>query len=381
MKQPDHVRTFLRKIHLFPLSLLSLSRGKRLLIVILSYGLAIPGLWFFFPLVHNGASMIVSIICLCWLFRYRGLLISMFSTALAMWLIYHYLWGDRWSGQALVERVALGFGIALLLGLTICWLRTAVDLVHVARQQALAAEQERLLALQANYHIMLAYERQRQANELQEQFLLHVSHELRTPLMALGSFLELLKRYFDKLNPVERTQLLTRALANYEELVSLVNGVLDAIRVTGAFPPARCEGVPVRRVVQEVLAHFDPRDVQAYTIRLQVAEQVLVWADPQSLYHVLQNLLSNVFKYVPTQTIGPGIPPEELPLLFEKFVRLKRDLGGPTRGTGLGLYICKRLVEAMGGRIWVESSGRIGEGSRFCMTLPPIPPSSLPLLD
>jgi len=402
MKQPDHVRTFLRNIHLFPLALLSLSRGKRLLIVILSYGVAIPGLWFFFPRLHNGASMLVSIICLCWLFRYRGLLISMFSIALVMWLIYHYMLWERWYGHALVERVVLGFGISLLLGLTICWLRTAVDLVHVARQQALAAEQERLLALQANYHFMLAYERQRQANELQEQFLLHVGHELRTPLMALGSFLELLKRYFDKLNPVERTQLLTRALANYEELVSLVNGVLDAIRVTGAFPPARCEGVPLRRVVQEVLAHLDPRDVQAYTIRLEVAEQVLVWADPQSLYHVLQNLLSNVFKYVPTQTIinikasqpapfspvclsvqdaGPGIPPEELPLLFEKFVRLKRDLGGPTRGTGLGLYICKRLVEAMGGRIWVESSGRKGEGSRFCMTLPPIPPSSLPLLD
>src|SRR5438270_8363873 len=401
MKQPDRARIFLRKIHLFPLFLLSLSMSKRLIIVILSYGLAIPGLWFFFPRSHNAASMIVSIICLCWLFRYRGLLISMFSTALAMWLIYHYMLGDRWS-QDLVERAVIGFGISLLLGLTICWLRTAVDLMHVARQQALDAEQERLLALQANYHILLASERQRQANELQEQFLLHVSHELRTPLMALGSFFELLKRYFDKLNPVERTQLLTRALANYEELVSPVNGVLDAIRVTGASPLARCEGVPVRRVVQEVLAHLDPRDVQAYTIRLQVGEQVLVWADPQSLYHVLQNLLSNVFKYVPTQTIinieaaqpapfspvclsvqdaGPGIPPEELPLLFEKFVRLKRDLGGPTRGTGLGLYICKRLVEAMGGRIWVESSGRIGEGSRFCMTLPPIPPSSLPLLD
>lgn len=71
------------------------------------------------------------------------------------------------------------------------------------------------------------------------------------------------------------------------------------------------------------------------------------------------------------QDAGPGIPPEELPLLFEKLVRLKRDLAGPTRGTGLGLYICKHLVEAMGGRIWVESSGRMGEGSRFCVTLPP----------
>ncbi len=73
------------------------------------------------------------------------------------------------------------------------------------------------------------------------------------------------------------------------------------------------------------------------------------------------------------QDAGPGIPPEELPLLFEKLVRLKRDLAGPTRGTGLGLYICKQLVEEMGGRIWVESSGRMGEGSRFCMTLLPFP--------
>jgi signal transduction histidine kinase len=177
---------------------------------------------------------------------------------------------------------------------------------------------------------------------------------------------------------------------------------LDAVRFTGAFPSACCEGVPVRRVVQEVLAHLDPRDVQAYTIRLQVAEQVLVWADPQSLYHVLQNLLSNVFKYVPTQTTisieaaqptpsspvclsvqdaGPGIPAEELPLLFEKFVRLKRDVAGPTLGTGLGLYICKCLVQAMGGSIWVESSGRMGEGSRFCVILPPFPSPSLPLPD
>jgi signal transduction histidine kinase len=110
---------------------------------------------------------------------------------------------------------------------------------------------------------------------------------------------------------------------------------------------------------------------------------------------VLRNLLANIFKYVPTQTEirieatqanpssmvclsvqdeGPGIPADELPLLFEKFVRLKRDLAGSMRGAGLGLYICKQLIEAMGGRIWVESSGREGMGSRFCLTLPPVPP-------
>lgn len=70
------------------------------------------------------------------------------------------------------------------------------------------------------------------------------------------------------------------------------------------------------------------------------------------------------------QDAGPGITPAELPMLFGKFVRLRRDLSGTTRGSGLGLYISKQLVEAMNGRIWVESTGRAGEGSRFCFTLP-----------
>jgi len=402
MKQPDRTKAFLRQIHLFPLSWLSFSRGTRLLIVTLSYWLGVAGLWFLFPRVHNGASMFLPIVSACWLFRYRGLLISLVLNGIAFQLAYVFLLRGMLPDQDFVEGGILGFGTSLGLGLVVCWLRTAVDLVHVARQQALVAGQERLLVLQAKQHITLAYEQQRQVNELKDQFLLHVSHELRTPLAVLGSFLELFKEYFEQLDPLERTQLLTRALANYEELVSLVNGVLDAVTPAGVVAPARCEHVPVRRVVQDVLAHLDPLDVQAYTIRLQVAEQVVVWADQQSLYHVLQNLLSNVFKYVPTQTVisieaaqpapfapvclsvqdaGPGIPPDELPLLFERFVRLKRDVGGPTRGTGLGLYICKCFVEAMGGRIWVESSGHVGEGSRFCVSLPSLPPSSQPLLN
>jgi len=110
-------------------------------------------------------------------------------------------------------------------------------------------------------------------------------------------------------------------------------------------------------------------------------------------------LFSNAFKYSPRQTLvlikaayedaenasvkdavphvaisvkdaGLGIPPAEQSLLFEKFVRLKRDLKGTVRGSGLGLYISKQLVEAMGGHIWIESSGRTGEGSCFCFTLP-----------
>lgn len=133
----------------------------------------------------------------------------------------------------------------------------------------------------------------------------------------------------------------------------------------------------------------------------------MVRGNLQSLRQVLRNLLSNAYKYSPENTSvevsatilaqptcipssaecaaegasspeacisvkdeGPGIPPDLIPLLFGQFVRLPRDLGGSVRGSGLGLYISKSLVEAMGGRIWVESSGIAGQGSRFCFTLP-----------
>jgi signal transduction histidine kinase len=243
-----------------------------------------------------------------------------------------------------------------------------------------------------------ARQKEKNLTALKDQFITNIHHELRTPLTLLGGSLELLQECHEHMDPVKQTEVLTLAVKGYEELVSLVNRVLDTTMVMSEIPKASSEVVHVQRLVQEELAHLAPLGTGDYTIHLEVPEQVMVWADAQLLRQVLRNLLSNVLKYVPTQTeitisamqadpsspvclsvqdAGPGIPAEELPLLFEKFVRLKRDLTGPTRGTGLGLYICKRLVEAMEGCIWVESSGRMGEGSRFCVALPA--PSGLPV--
>ncbi len=158
------------------------------------------------------------------------------------------------------------------------------------------------------------------------------------------------------------------------------------------------EEVSLADVVHEVLALFDTRKREEYAIHVAIAEGLTVRADQQFLRQVLRNLLSNAFKYSPEQTSivisahrgndatqedasssmvcicvkdeGPGIPLNEVALLFGKFVRLQRDLSGSIRGTGLGLYISKNLVEAMKGRIWVESIERAGKGSRFCFTLP-----------
>jgi signal transduction histidine kinase len=359
----------------------------------LSYVLGIVGLCYLFPLVHNGASMFLPIISTCWLFRYRGLLVSLILNGIAFQLTYIFLLRGMLPNQDFIEGGVLGFGTSLGLGLVVCWLRTAVDKVHLARQQALDAEQERLQAQQAERQFALAYQQQRKINELKDQFLLNVSHELRTPLTVLGGSLELLEMYFENLDSSHRAQILKETLKSHEELVDLVNRVLDAIAVESEISQIKPEPVHVCYALQEVLSHLDQGTVQSYTIHQQIPEQLTVWADPRFLRQVLRNLFSNIFKYVPSQTeilieathaapsdpvhlyvqdAGPGIPPEEIPLLFEKFVRLQRDLAGTTRGLGLGLYISKRLIEAMGGHIWVESSGRQGEGSRFCITLPPL---------
>src|SRR4249920_84510 len=103
MKKPDRVSAFPRQIHTLPLSWLSLSVGKRLLIVALSYGLGVAGLWFLFPLVHNGASMFLPIISACWLFRYRGMLISLVLNGVAFQLTYFFLLRGMLPDQAFVE--------------------------------------------------------------------------------------------------------------------------------------------------------------------------------------------------------------------------------------------------------------------------------------
>src|SRR6185312_2843009 len=180
-----------------PLSWLSLSLSKRLLLVILSYGLGIAGLWLLFPLSDNGATMFLPLVCACWLFRYRGLLSSMILNGAIFQLAYTILLRGLLPDQAFVVGGIIGFGTSLGLGFVVCWLRTTVDLVQIARQQAFAAKQARMLASLKESQAILAYEQQHKMNTLKDQFLLNVSHELRTPLTVLGGYLDLLDEHFE----------------------------------------------------------------------------------------------------------------------------------------------------------------------------------------
>ena len=260
----------------------------------------------------------------------------------------------------------------------------------------------RLKAQQAEDQLKLAFEQQKQLNQLKDQLLIHINHELRTPLTGALGYLELLQDFGTSLDAATSSTFLRNAYCNCLELQFLVNNVLDAMNTKQKDALPTPERLPVLRVVHEVLEQFDPRMKAEHTLFLDIPEHLTVCANKHYIHQILRNLLSNAFKYAPTASqvsisatpyvsdtpsgdailicvkdVGPGIPPEELPLLFVQFVRLKRDMGGSVRGTGLGLYVSKQLVQAMGGTIWVESTGVAGEGSRFCLILPTVSPRGL----
>ncbi|MFL5693619.1 MAG: sensor histidine kinase [Ktedonobacteraceae bacterium] len=311
----------------------------------------------------------------------------------------------RYERGDMVLASGVSLGVIILLGLMVVRqafiIQEKISQNHLLHriQQDQWAKNEALrranIQLEEQARIEGAYEQQRRLNELKDQFVLNVSHELRTPLTQVYGYLELLETYHNTLTSDEQIEYIRKATQGCEDLLPLINTILDAAGTGAHMAHPQAQELLVADLVHKVLEEFEPLQRQERPVHLEIAEGLVVQADPQSLCQVLRNLLSNAFKYTPPQTTvrvvatrcdqrpggtsqvcfcmqdsGPGIPPEDIPLLFGKFVRLKQDLAGPIRGTGLGLYISKQLVEAMDGNIWVESSGITGQGSRFYFTLP-----------
>ncbi len=342
-----------------------------------------------------------------WLFTPRGAFICTILTviilALAISIGSHSIF---WPSSLL-----LGFFTGTLALLTeavfIYYLRFLLEKAEASRLEILYTEQQKLLAYelqleaqQAQHQLSMAYEQQKQLNQLKDRFILNVSHELRTPVQTVLGYLELLQEFEDQLDRAARTDCLIHAFQACQELQLLVNNVLDTVQISNGERLPKKEEISVLQVVQNVIELLDPQQRQDFTIQLEIPDHLTVLADSQQVRQVIRNLLTNGLKYCPPPGIvtiraelseaakqeetspqfvcisikdtGPGVPSEELPFLFERFVRLKRDLSGSVRGTGLGLSISKELVETMGGCIWVESSGIAGEGSCFSFTLPSV---------
>lgn len=259
-----------------------------------------------------------------------------------------------------------------------------------AEQAAIAFTNAQLYQQLRNAHQHL-----QELDQLKDQFMITASHELRTPLTAVHGYLELLEEHGESISRQQQQEFLQKARRGCDELVLLLNNVMDASRleVEAGLRPALLHRVDVGEEVRGVIELIEPQLAQERReVQVFIPRNLFVKADPVRLRQVLLNLSINALKYSQAGTPltftarpvfdkapgviisvtdkGNGIKPQDQARLFQRFVRLESDLNSAVRGSGLGLYISRRLVEAMDGKIWVESSGIPGAGSTFHFQLP-----------
>jgi signal transduction histidine kinase len=219
--------------------------------------------------------------------------------------------------------------------------------------------------------------------QLQEDFVSTISHELRTPLGFIKGYSTSLLREDTSWDKETQREFLTIIDEEADRLSLLIENVLESARLQSKtlplrFQPIRLDAV-IRDVVQRVRARHKDLDV---SVRLDTVPPV--YGDGVRLAQVFDNLFTNAIKYASNAPIvillnqvdenavvsfidhGPGIPKESLPLIFERFYRVRGEK--TVTGTGLGLYICRQIILAHRGKIWAESTP--GQGTTFFIELP-----------
>jgi signal transduction histidine kinase/DNA-binding response OmpR family regulator len=238
-----------------------------------------------------------------------------------------------------------------------------------------------------------------------EEFVSIVSHELRTPLTSIAGALDIvLSEYAGGVSDRQR-QYLTMARESSSKLHAIVNDLLDAARFEQGKMPMHFAPVGMARVAEECVERFRP-SAEAKKVTLQLVRKpggdLRIIGDGDRLSQVLNNLLSNAVKFTPdggrveVEVFGPGIatgqvgvavwnngdpiPEEARERVFDKFEQVQASSTRKVGGTGLGLAISRSIIEAHGGRIWVENAP---VGTRFVFTLPvaPAETKTAPALD
>jgi len=222
----------------------------------------------------------------------------------------------------------------------------------------------------------------KQQMQLQEDFVSTISHELRTPLGFIKGYSTSLLREDTSWDQETQNEFLTIIDEEADRLSLLIENVLESARLQSRTLPLRFQPLRLDAVLRDVVARIRSR-YKDLDVSLEANPAPLLQGDGVRIAQVFENLFTNAIKYAPDAPIiiilqqvgqnllvsfmdrGPGIPQESLPLIFERFYRVRSE---KATGTGLGLYICRQIIEAHRGKIWAESNP--GQGTTFFIELP-----------
>ncbi len=242
--------------------------------------------------------------------------------------------------------------------------------------------------------LSVALERAREADKVKSLLLSTVSHELRTPLATIKGSTSLLIEHHANIPPEVLVQHLRDIEEETDKLTELINNLLEMSRIEAGVLHIEREPVDICSVLEATVSAAQLR-MENRHLRLNAPQRLpMGLGDARRIEQIVANLLDNAAKHSqPEKPIevrvesgedeiivsvideGEGIAPEHLERIFDRFYQVKKRGGAGRHGIGLGLAICRGLVEAHGGRIWVESE--VGRGSKFSFSLPLATPARL----
>lgn len=218
--------------------------------------------------------------------------------------------------------------------------------------------------------------------QLQEDFVSTISHELRTPLGFIKGYSTSLLRKDTSWDEETTHEFLTIIDEEADRLSLLIENVLESARLQSKTLPLRFQPLRLDAVLRDVVTRLRSR-YKDLEVNMELQTTHPIQGDGVRIAQVFDNLFTNAIKYAPGSPInvflhqvnenmviqfkdnGPGIPKESLPLVFERFYRARSE---KATGTGLGLFICKQIIDAHRGKIWAEST--LGQGTAFFIELP-----------
>lgn len=288
------------------------------------------------------------------------------------------------SGMLLFEALVFGGNLKLVERMSLAALHIWALFIVALFAKSIFDEEIRAEAKEESTKLKAA----KQIDAVKNEFVFVISNKLKQPILTLQNYLDNILRVKDQSWTPDFVELLNKTRENSQRLSSLVNDLSDLSRIESQKLRLDVKEVNLNQLIGSTLSDFSmTASEKNITLTYEPnPEMVVIKADSSRMHEILANLIDNAIKYSPSGTSvivkfkrieevaqieikdsGYGIPEEAKPHLFEKFYRINRSASEP-KGTGLGLFVTRELIERQGGKIWFES--QVGKGTTFYFTLP-----------